>query len=529
MAAKGEHLAANKNGNALRLHDALHSVGSSLFGIVGVDLWVFNDEEQHFEHADFWISQYFEAHSAEQADAMAQIRSGKLNKAQAIGEGLSGYFWSNNPNHSKTKQLTWTHLSQITGDPDQVPCELTNQTERAGFEKAVGVPYDACGHKGLVIYFARATADESQLNWSENVLHMQCAAQMLGALVASFQTSAESHFRKAAHTTAICRRARVRLSVMRRLSQAGEDKTDVGNGNASDQSGTNRPTDGAGESKKSLSQALSMLLRGSKRRFVQAKDFAVRKAKSTATKSKGNTKANPPPPTNWKESGYTFLGVFVTMICLMLLSRYFQRVSGQGIVLGPFGAFMALQFGLTPAPASQPRNGILGQTMAMLVSILLKMATSSVMDPWWVPPLATALAIGLNAKAGVIHPPAGASAFLFAANPALSFLSMGLVLAGYVLSIALATLLNNLNDKRQYPMYWKFFPQLQMFARITAFASRNTSASSGTSNDDTSTKDAAAKIDSTERNTVSLNTRASPLPKEECRVDDVTESSVIAL
>jgi CBS-domain-containing membrane protein len=60
---------------------------------------------------------------------------------------------------------------------------------------------------------------------------------------------------------------------------------------------------------------------------------------------------------------------------------------------------------------------------------------------------------------GVLHPPAGAAALIFAtAPPALEEIKfMYLVfplLVGNIISVLMATLINNLNKKREYPLYW---------------------------------------------------------------------------
>ena len=59
---------------------------------------------------------------------------------------------------------------------------------------------------------------------------------------------------------------------------------------------------------------------------------------------------------------------------------------------------------------------------------------------------------------GITHPPAGAMAIIAVMDPtmiALGFRGIYLpVFVMAVLSIVLATVLNNSNSKRQYPMFW---------------------------------------------------------------------------
>ena len=63
------------------------------------------------------------------------------------------------------------------------------------------------------------------------------------------------------------------------------------------------------------------------------------------------------------------------------------------------------QYGLTAAPASQPRNAIVGQAVALVIAQLI--GTRTDMDIWLKQSVATSLAIAVMAKLGVIHPPAG--------------------------------------------------------------------------------------------------------------------------
>jgi CBS-domain-containing membrane protein len=72
---------------------------------------------------------------------------------------------------------------------------------------------------------------------------------------------------------------------------------------------------------------------------------------------------------------------------------------------------------------------------------------------WFKQAFATSLAIGVMTRCGVTHPPAGASAFLFASGH-YGITHMILLLIGNVLAIGLGSVINNLSEKRQYPTYY---------------------------------------------------------------------------
>ena len=65
-------------------------------------------------------------------------------------------------------------------------------------------------------------------------------------------------------------------------------------------------------------------------------------------------------------------------------------------------------------------------------------------------------------KFGLVHPPAGAAAFVFALSRkdilASDFFHAGALLLADVVAIGLVVFFNNLSDTRQYPMYWKLNP-----------------------------------------------------------------------
>ena len=110
-----------------------------------------------------------------------------------------------------------------------------------------------------------------------------------------------------------------------------------------------------------------------------------------------------------------------------------------------------LQYNLTAAPASQPRNAIFAQAFAITVAILLSYIPN--VEPWFRSALAPAIIIPAMAKLGIIHPPAGATAIVFSSGK-VRWEHMGIFLAGVAISIITAVGINNMSHKRQYPTSW---------------------------------------------------------------------------
>jgi CBS-domain-containing membrane protein len=128
--------------------------------------------------------------------------------------------------------------------------------------------------------------------------------------------------------------------------------------------------------------------------------------------------------------------------------------------LAPFGAMVTLLYGLTAAPASQPRNAIMGHLIAVSISLAFTYAEN--MHPYLRTSLVTAIAVSAMVKFGFTHPPAGASALLFSTG-LLGWTNMVVLLIGNVMAIGVATIVNNLSDRRQYPTYWGLGTIVQIF------------------------------------------------------------------
>lgn len=157
----------------------------------------------------------------------------------------------------------------------------------------------------------------------------------------------------------------------------------------------------------------------------------------------------------WTQTIWVFVGVFTTMSILSAASGALKDATNEqyGIILAPLGALVTLQYALTAAPASQPRNAIYGQVVSLAIALIVNLIIPT--SSWARVPVTTALAISTMYKLAVIHPPAGASAAIFSLNDH-TVVDFAFILVGSVIAILIAIPLNNLNDKRQYPMYYAF-------------------------------------------------------------------------
>jgi CBS-domain-containing membrane protein len=144
----------------------------------------------------------------------------------------------------------------------------------------------------------------------------------------------------------------------------------------------------------------------------------------------------------------SWLGGLLAITVLGLISSW----SHYALVVAPFGASTVLLFGHPASPLAQPRNIVLGNTLAAAVSVFCVMALGTAP---WVMGLAVGATIAIGQLLRCLHPPAGAVALLgvlLQAHP--SFVVVP-VFSGSLLLTALAVLFHRLQRSPiPYPHHW---------------------------------------------------------------------------
>lgn len=144
----------------------------------------------------------------------------------------------------------------------------------------------------------------------------------------------------------------------------------------------------------------------------------------------------------------SWLGGLLAITALGLISSW----SHYPLVVAPFGASTVLLFGHPRSPLAQPRNIVMGNTLAALVSVV---CVAGLGDQPWVMGLAVGLTIALGQGLRCLHPPAGAVALLgvlLKARPAFVLMP---VLSGSLLLTAMAVLFSRLRRSAEpYPQHW---------------------------------------------------------------------------
>ena len=445
---------------------AISDTGRWAFGTIAVEAWVLDNHTGQLNRPSgaLWFD-----------PSAAAVASGKTQEAilrlvdpdrpdyvapepLAPGIGLAGALWSELARSNRgisgrgsvtplasggirrpAHRVVWRDVKAISVDPDQPYNLRLNIVAETGIGLVAGVPFDFRGVKGLVLYFARGTANEQKLKASTNTSYLLASADVIGSIIALRDPRQICLNERRNEREDVRRRLRLKMVAFVRIGGSFlryggakiQQSDDITNATSSGTLPNSFPT---------------------KTKKIVLKYWTVAK-RNTITiirKCKGANN-EPPPPMSAFESLWSLLGSFMSVLMLLNFSDAITKQNpALSLVTGPFGALMTLQYNLTAAPASQPRNAILGQTISLSVAIGM---TYTGLDSTMRQALATALAIMLMARLGITHPPAGAAALIFSGG-GYGWAHFGIMLAGNVLAIFLASIFNNANQKRQYPTFW---------------------------------------------------------------------------
>ncbi|WP_028586697.1 HPP family protein [Desulfocurvus vexinensis] len=160
---------------------------------------------------------------------------------------------------------------------------------------------------------------------------------------------------------------------------------------------------------------------------------------------------------NFRETFWSFLGSLAGITAVGALNAVLLDQTGAMLLIGSFGASAVLLYGAPTAPLSQPRNLLGGHVLSALVGVACAAHLGHV--PWLAAGLAVSTAIALMHLTGTLHPPGGATALIavIGGEPvrALGYLyALVPALAGALVLLAVALLVNNIPKTRQYPVYW---------------------------------------------------------------------------
>ena len=459
-----------------RVQNAINETGSNSYGIIAVDVWYLDEEDgklYHFGDSGInWVSPIYKHQLVQDIkmkdtlNALERVNK-QLVETEISGVGLAGNFWqlygdSAGSGGDWSQPLLWRDLRELTMDPDQMPSPRLISLAKV-FGKCTGIPFNIQGKfKGVVLYFIRLQCDETVMNSDVNAGFLHVSSQYIGAASAMTEARSKSVAKRNERLSKACSKFMLAFRTMRTIQSL------LGNPNSFDGEGGSvsifafQPT---GRKESPFLDSIREFLQDSNRIRLSVQRRALFKAKSVRKKSM-YPPLSPPPGASVATASWVSIGCFVTLLMLLGLNILVEDVSNGDykVVVGPFGALLTLQFGLTAAPAAQPRNSLYGFALSLLITLLCKLVLFELggVPQWIAAAIGVSLAIGGMSKAGIVHPPAGAAALVFATS--INSIEKDFVLAGILLcadlaAIFMATLINNLSETRQYPMYWSFFPK----------------------------------------------------------------------
>ncbi|MBF0622590.1 MAG: HPP family protein [Magnetococcales bacterium] len=177
--------------------------------------------------------------------------------------------------------------------------------------------------------------------------------------------------------------------------------------------------------------------------------------KNYLAKMRGS-QTSPPGPT-LSEVFWSWLGAFLGIGLVAFLHEHWLSAMDLSLLIGSFGASAVLIYGAIASPLAQPRNLLGGHFISALIGVAIFQTVGT--TPWLAAALAVSLAIAAMLATRTLHPPGGATALIAVIGSQrihdLGYLyALVPVLSGACIMLIVALLVNNLADKRRYPLWW---------------------------------------------------------------------------
>lgn len=158
------------------------------------------------------------------------------------------------------------------------------------------------------------------------------------------------------------------------------------------------------------------------------------------------------------EALQSFITSFVGIMALTAIDYFFLADTDYTLVIGSFGATAVLIFCAMKSPLAQPRNVLGGHALAAVIGVIFQISLGKNF-PWLAAAFAVSVSIAIMSLTHTVHPPAGATALIAVYSNdmihRLGFMYILVpVLAGAVILVLVAVVMNNLFPSRRYPVYW---------------------------------------------------------------------------
>lgn len=142
---------------------------------------------------------------------------------------------------------------------------------------------------------------------------------------------------------------------------------------------------------------------------------------------------------------YTAIGCFFAIGTISFLSQNYHL----HLLIASFGASALLLFGAPSSPMAQPRNVVGGHTLSAIIGVIIYQLGG---NNWLTITLAVTFAIVAMLATSTGHPPGGATAIVAVTSQADFHFIFSPILAGTILLVTMAVLMNYVTPGRQYPL-----------------------------------------------------------------------------
>ena len=172
-------------------------------------------------------------------------------------------------------------------------------------------------------------------------------------------------------------------------------------------------------------------------------------------KMKGQAKS--PPAVGLSEIFWSWIGAFLGVATVALISYRILEGTGFTMIIGSFGASAVLIYGAVKSPLAQPRNLVGGHVLSAVVGVTFYQLFSG--NLWFAAAAGVASAIAVMHATKTLHPPGGATA-LIAVIGGESVHKLGYLYAvlpagaGAITMLLVALMINNIPKTRRYPEFW---------------------------------------------------------------------------
>jgi len=351
------------------------------------------------------------------------------------GTGIPGILMT----ETDASHFQWKEIASMANstDPLQMPIYRLDVLAKA-YSMVAGVPFSFEQHKGIMLFFALKTVGTEKLSRPQNLRYMKASADLVASIIGWSTEHVEARMR----TSAIVKRNdRLQKTMIKTENDHSDDRMAF------------------------LTDMDSEILKQSwYSDFKQYFGVWLSKMAGGGTRPSGKLSSS--------ISSFSCIGSFLMLLTVSYMNELVtSHTDGDNfVVLAPLGAFATLQYNLTSAPACQPYNAFMSQLFSMIIAVTFFQIPEDLLPVWVRTGIVPALSIGLSAKLGFTHPPAGASALVFAQMKSLEVANCLWFLFANMLAIITSTAIINVNHSKQYPVYCKLlFQSIDLMLKFLAF------------------------------------------------------------